>query len=299
MSEDIEDIKEENNGGEALEQQNVAEGTASSGDHDAGGSAESGSVTATPSEYVPSEPEQTGHWYDGLKDVALRSNPNITKHDSVDGLAKAYVEATRKLGQKGIMPLPADATPEQRAAYNAIRRGESIKTPSDYSWGKGKETGSEYSRAMEALFNAGADDYMASSVMDSLARAAVEDELAEEQAAERIYAQETEKLRSEWGENYLVNLKANDILLSRYPEAMRILKSLGCDKMASVQLMLHSLSAAASDGQIHFENARERSLDERIDDITNSDAFKQSWHPDHKKAQQARAALIMELSQRK
>ena len=261
-------------------------------------SAEPAAEPATEPSPAPAA-KPAAQWYDKLGDESLRSNPNITKHKSVEGLAKAYVEATRKLGQKGIMPLPADATPEQRSAYNAMRRGESIKTPSDYSWGKGMDNTTEYNRTMEALFNAGADDYMASSVMDALTRAAVEDDYAEEQAAARIYAQESEKLRSEWGENYLVNLKANDILLSRYPEAMNILKSLGCDKMASVQLMLHSLNAAASDGQIQFEHAREKSLDERIDAITNSDAYKQSWHPDHQKARQQRAALIVELSQRK
>lgn len=256
-------------------------------------------ATETTSAESATNCEPAVKWYDSLDDE-LKTNPNITKHKDVGGLAKAYVESVKKLGQKGFTPLPDNATPEQRAAYNAIRRGEAIKAPEDYSWGKGtSDEGRDIVGSFkQALFNAGADNYTANEVLSALKNYETQESLRQEAHAEKVYAAEAEKLRSEWGENYVVNLKANDILLGKYPEAARVLKTLGVDKIAGVQLMLHHLNTLASDGQIKISEARTKSIDERIDAITNSDAYKYEWHPDHKSARAHRAQLIMELTKR-
>lgn len=257
-------------------------------------------ATETMSAEAATHCEPVAKWYDSLDDE-LKTNPNITKHKDIGGLAKAYVESVKKLGQKGFTPLPDNATAEQRAAYNAIRRGESIKAPEDYSWGKGTadENRDIVVGFKQALFNAGADSYMANEVLSTLKDYETQEALRQEAHAEKVYGAEAEKLRNEWGENYAVNLKANDILLGKYPEAAHVLKALGVDKMAGVQLMLHHLNTLASDGQIKLNEARTKSIDERIDEITNSDAYKHEWHPGHKAARAQRAQLIMELTSKR
>lgn len=240
-------------------------------------------------------PAPASNWYDSLGDD-LKTNPNITKHKDVGGLAKAYVEATKKIGQKGLAPLPSDATAEQRAAYNALRRGESIKAPTDYSWGKDMDDAG-VTALKTALFNAGADDYMASEVLGAIQSADAAEGARQEEYAARYYEGEAEKLRREWGEDYAVNQKANDLLLSKYPEAAKVVKALGVDKVAGFQLMLHHLNSLARDGQIKIEAARDKTLDEQIKAIEDSEAFKQSWHKDHEKAKRERARLIVSMTQ--
>lgn len=256
-----------------------------------GGSAEGADVKAEAS------PQAEAKWYDGIADEELRGNPNITKHKDVAGLAKAYVEATKKLGQKGIAPLPVNATAEQRAAYNAMRRGDAIKSPEDYSWGKGDDDAG-VKALKQSLFNSGADDYMASEILSAIKHA---DDVAgaeQEAYAQKVYSGEAEKLRVEWGENFEVNLRANDILLAKYPDAERVIKGLGIDRMAGFQLMLHHLNSLSADGQIKFEQAREATLDDKIAAITNSDAYKQTWHPGHEEAKRRRADLILEKTRK-
>lgn len=235
--------------------------------------------------------EPAKSWFDDFSDE-IKTNPSITKFKSAEALAKSYLEASKKLGQKGLTPLPKDATPEQRAAYNSIRRGDSIQKPEDYSFAKDSDS-AELVALKKALFDAGADDYMASEVLGKLAQMNESADAEMISNAEQVYSKEAEKLRLEWGEDYEVNIKANDILLSKYPEAERILKGLGADKMSGVALMLHRLNALSSDGEIKISQARNISIDERLAQVCNSDAYKQKWHPDHQKAQDERARLIM------
>lgn len=233
-----------------------------------------------------------GAWYDAL-DEGLRANPAITKHADVNSLASAYAESVRKLSEGGFPKLPANATAEQRSAYNALRRGDDVKSPADYSYAKGEEATNDDLLALKnALFEAGADDYMATQVLSSLQSMNAAEESLFSAEVEKIYAGELDKLREEWGDNFQTNMKATEILLNRYPEAKQILEGCGAQRCASVVLMLHELNAAASDGQIKLEEARTVSLDERLAEIQNSDAYRQAWHPDHQKAVDARMDII-------
>lgn len=242
---------------------------------------------------------ESSHWYDGL-DEDLKTNEAITRHKDAGSLARAYVDAQEKLSRSIPAPLGAGATAEQRAAYNSLRRGESIRAEGDYSWGKGTALENDETTVSlkRALFNAGADDYMASEVLSALKANVDAENAAEESYALGVYAKEAERLRMEWGENFSVNVKANDILLSRYPEAEALVKGLGLDKMAGFQQMLHSLNVAAADGQVVLGRAREATLDEQTEKISSSEAFRNSWHPEHKKAVLERARLIAEASRR-
>lgn len=235
------------------------------------------------------EPVKT--WYDEFSDE-IKTNPSITKFKDAEALAKSYIEASKKLGQKGITPLPKNATPEQRTAYNALRRGDSIQKPEDYTFDKDSDS-AELGALKKALFDAGADDYMATEVLGKLASMNESADAEMIANAERVYSGEAEKLRLEWGENYEINLKANDILLSKFPEAERVLKGLGAERMAGVAMMLHHLNRMSADGEIKLSQAREISIDERLSKITGSDAYKQKWHPDHQKMVDERARLIL------
>ncbi len=260
--------------------------------------------TQTRDDGLPAEPanaESSGgaasknaHWYDSLSEE-IRNNPNITKFKDAESLAKSYIEASKKLGMKGIQPLPDDATREQRAAYNSMRRGEKIKTPEDYSFEKDNQA--EWLKSLKkTLFDAGADDYMATEILSKMKSSEESDDNEMLAVAEKTYQAEAERLRAEWGEDYLVNRKANDILLSKYPEAEKTLRALGADKMFGIQMMLHHLNRLSGDTEIKLSQARSRSFDDRMREIESSEAYKHSWHKDHQAAVSARTDLILEMA---
>lgn len=241
---------------------------------------------------VNAEPAQ---WFDSL-DPELRDNPNVRKFKDVNALAKSYTEAVKKLGQKGAVPLPKDATKEQREAYNAIRRGENIKTPDDYSWGKGTADAEDPSVKIlkQSLFDAGADDYMASEILNTIR--SYDDAEGETTKAnvDKFFANEATRLREAWGEDYATNVKANEILMSKYPEAMNALRVTGADKTFGVQMMLRDLNSKTADAEVRLSNARTVSFSERLAEIESSDAYKTKWHPKHEQAVRERAELITE-----
>ena len=67
------------------------------------------------------QPTQETRWTDTLHDEALRLHPSLTKFEDVPTLAKSYVELESKIGAKGVVLPPENATPaEIRSAMSQI-----------------------------------------------------------------------------------------------------------------------------------------------------------------------------------
>lgn len=241
-------------------------------------------------------------FWDGFSDESLKANPSVRKHRSVEALAKSYVELSKKLGSKGLEPLPKDATPELIEARKTIMRGENIKSSKDYSWKL-----SEYDKAVlgeefdgsvmkEALFNAGFNDEQFGAAMNAFASV----ERGRKEAVKNNIETCDKALREQWGDDYDINMKANEIFMSkRFPAIHKNLSENGAYHIPEVANMIKTMNELTADGEIRIQRATEKSYNEKLDDVVNSDAYKQSWHPLHEAAVNRRTELIMEIARRK
>lgn len=250
---------------------------------------------------------EEGHFWESFSDEGLKGNPNVTKHKSVEALAKSYVELSRKLGSKGLAPLPEDATEEQREARKTLRRGENIKSPSDYSFRVSEEDSQAFNSGSmktafnpeavsSALYDAGLDDEAHSAAMREICAlersrlAMVEKELAEGE----------QKMRDEWDEDYEVNMKANELFMARrFPEVHETLVATGMYRVPAIARMLKAMNEMTQDGEIRIQRAAEKSFDEQLSALTNSEAYRNAWHPDHDKAVARRTDLIQQMAHRR
>jgi len=239
-------------------------------------------------------------WRDGLSDESLKANKSLAKFNDVESLAKSYLELSKKLGSKGLMPLPKNATAEQVAARRALKRGEGINSIDDYQWRPDAELAGGLNQLKQtydstplanALFEAGADADTFKSVMDAMGRA----EIAKQRKMDSDLAKCEELLRDEWNEDYDVNAKAVEMFVSkRFPEVHQTCKQFGLYKAPAVAKMFLKMNEMTSDGEIRIQKAASKSFDERLKAIEKSEAYRNEWHPDHKKARSAWADLIME-----
>ena len=243
----------------------------------------------------------TESWIDGLADEGLRGNPNIKKFGSVDALAKGYVEAVKMLGKKGFEPLPKDATPEMAEARRAIRRGENIKTTDDYSWKMSEEDknflypGQSEKGLADALFKSGADDQQFGEVMDAWVESVREQAVARASALQKC----DEQLRDEWNEDYDVNMKANELFVSRrFPEVHEELVRMGGYHVPAIAKMFKQLSELAADGEIRVQKAAAMTFDEELKKIEESDAYRNPWSNGHNEAVNRRTDIIMKMAQK-
>lgn len=240
-------------------------------------------------------------WTDALKDEALKDSRSLAKFNDVDGLAKSYIELSRKLGSRGLMPLPEGATAEQIAAHRALKRGENIREPSNYSFHAteaDRQFAPDVDNFSNLLFNAGCDDETHTAIMGSVLQQAraVNQKVADESKV--AIAQAEEEMRTEWGEQYAVNRKAVDLFMNKFPEVKNIFDESGLIHVPEIQRMIFKLNQLTADGEIRFQQAVDKSYDERLKDIENSPDFKNEWSEGHKAAKRAWVDLLMKRTAR-
>ena len=81
-----------------------------------------------------SEPTLTG--YESMVqslDPTLGSNPNITRHENFDSMAKEYVNLVSKIGEKGLIPPKEGDALDRNRFYSELGRPES---PAEYQFGE-------------------------------------------------------------------------------------------------------------------------------------------------------------------
>lgn len=245
-----------------------------------------------------------GNFWDSFTDEGLRNNPSVRKHANAEALAKSYVELSRKLGQRGDIPLPKDATPEQVEARRALRRGENIKSVEDYTWKLSAadardmlpDADKAFDGIAKSLYEAGLDDETFAAAMKGLTANAK----AQKAEIEASYAKSEAELRDEWNEDYDINMRANKMFVSKnFPEVHSFLEKTGLYTDKNVAKMFRRINEMTADGQIRVERATEKSFEDKMAELTKSDAYRQSWHPDHDKAVAARTRMIMEMAERR
>lgn len=235
-------------------------------------------------------------WRDALTDETLKGNKSLAKFNDVESLAKSYLELSRKLGSKGMLPLPKNATAEQVAARRALKRGDGVNSVEDYGWKPDAALAAQLpdfnaSDLGQALFEAGADADTYGAVMNAAYKA----EVARRQRVAAALATNEEALRDEWNEDYDVNRKAVEMFVSkRFPDVHKVLKDNGGYRIPAVSKMFLKLNELSADGEVRIQKAAAKSFDERLKSIENSEAYKNEWHPEHKRARSAWADLIME-----
>lgn len=243
----------------------------------------------------------TQNWFDGISDESLRSNPNVTKHASVEALAKSYIELSKKLGAKGLAPLPEDATPEIIEARKVLKRGENIKSANDYSRklsnSESEEIGEDYAKNLsQMLFNAGCDDETHTSVMNAFVnseRERIANTQKEIQNCENL-------LRDEWNEDFDVQMKANEIFVSKhFPEVHEQLLKNGGYKVPAIAKMFKQLNEMTKDGEVMIQKAAAQNFDEQLKEIESSKAYQNPWDSMHKEAVNRRTDIIMKMAEKR
>lgn len=250
-------------------------------------------------EAAPAEQAPAPLWYDSIQDETLRENQNITKYKSLDELARGHIELARKLGERGSLPtLPDNPSEEQKLAYNALRRGDKIKSPDDYSYDKGS-TAPDVVHLKQAAFDAGLDDYQATQFFQRWDKAYEGYDEAIKAERSEYYKQEDTKLRMSWQQNYQVNAKAIDLFLQRrFPEAARVLQEKGIRGIAAVEEMLLACNRhMVGDEQITWGEAKKESVNDELKRLQNSEAYKNEFHKDHNKALLQQAKLYQRMTQ--
>lgn len=248
------------------------------------------------------ENKNASNWFDGISDESLRSNPNVTKHASVEALAKSYVELSKKLGAKGLAPLPEDATPEVIEARKVLKRGENIKSANDYSRKLSNDEseeigGVDYAKNIsQMLFDAGCDDETHTAVMNAFVNSE-----RERVANTRKEIENCENLlKDEWNEDFDVQMKANEIFVSKhFPEVHEQLLKNGGYKVPAIAKMFKQLNEMTKDGEVRIQKAAAQNFDEQLKEIESSKAYQNPWDEGHKAAVSRRTDIIMKMAEKR
>lgn len=177
------------------------DGGSAGGSKDGGGAAAGGSGSA-----LNGGTGQAANWRDSLPDD-LKNDPTLSKFSDVQNLSKAYIEAQKAIGKKGIIKPSAGDTPE---AWKAFREALGVPAADKYELGKieGVEFPAEslaFAKKLGADIGVLPEDM--TKILQNYGKFEVE-QRAKVAAAET--AAQTEKLnglKKEWGEAFTDNVK--------------------------------------------------------------------------------------------
>lgn len=197
--------------------------------------------------------------------------------------------------------MPEDATPEVIEARKAIKRGAKIKSFDDYSRKLSDEEKAEFGGAFDAdgiskaLFDAGCDDETHSAVMEQFIGA---EKAKREQFAKEMIACDN-LLKDEWNEDFDIQMKANEIFVSKnFPDVHELLVKNGGYHAPALAKMFKRMGELSRDGEVRIQKAAAMTFDEELKKIEESDAYRNPWSNGHTEAVNRRTDIIMKMAQK-
>lgn len=158
-------------------------------------------------------------WWEGFKDEALRTSPNVTRYSSPEEAAKALDVATKRLGVPAERLLKIPEKPDDAEGWAAVHKalgrpddvaGYGVELPADLP----PETKPVVEGLLSDLHKAGATTPVVKSVIDALNKATAASDEARTKAREAETATVTDTLKEAWGAKYEVYKKGIGTLLN-------------------------------------------------------------------------------------
>lgn len=187
----------------------------------------------------PTGGQESAHWADALpadlvfEDKPLRDHPKIREFKSIPDLAKSYVGQLGLLGKKtlGLAPLPADATDEQRKAWDTeYRKTVGVpEAPEKYAYTKEVPEGYNLDNPAMGEFKATAHSLgltpgQFDGLVDHIFSLDAKGREAAAAAAKKAAEEGETTLKAEWGDKFDANKLANERVLSMFGEDAFITK---------------------------------------------------------------------------
>lgn len=196
--------------------------------------------TAPNAEAAAAKPaETTTSWRDSLPED-IKANPTLSKFETVEGMAKSYVNLERMLGGEKV-PIPKDG--DQEAWDRFYKAGGRPDAPEQYGFKapeklpEGVQYSAELDKQLAGIFHKqGLNSKQAAGVREELmgivskgALESLEKVKADQQANEAAIQKAEETLKSEWGSAYEARMRVAGAAIREHlrPEFIALLEESG------------------------------------------------------------------------
>jgi hypothetical protein len=235
-------------------------------------------------EATTTEETTTEAWQSTVEWGDYTPSDKINEFKSVSDLAKSYDEIRKDNSSK--IRIPGEkATDEERAAFQSTLKEHLGLTPPEsadkYSWKPDEDMADYFSEdEMQKYFDAGLDDKTVSMIMDDRVASIKAAAEAIQNAQAEMAAATKEELGQAWGDDYDARIKDVNAFIAKHPEAENALKAMGlANNKAIIELIddaARSTREGRPEGQMSSQDAGKE-----IEQIKQSDAWKNVRHPDH------------------
>ncbi len=221
----------------------------------------------------------------------LRGNSELRKFKDSNEALKAYVNATKLIGRRGLQ-MPADVNDEAAMnAYFAARRGNienaeaySTKYNSEDLRGLDEDT---FKTVSEFLFKRGFSDLEHGTTMELIA--AIREHEAERWEAQNKanISEAVRTLKDAWGSNYESNVAKVQNFMGKFPKVAATLAQYGLENNADMFMMLLEASKGFSEAKAPQGDEIESTpteLNKRIEKLMSSKAFTDANSAGHSEA---------------
>lgn len=259
----------------------------------------------------PDKPQGEATWRDSLPDD-IKASPSLSKFETLEGLAKSYVNLERTLGSEKI-PVPKEGDEEGlKRAYKALGWPEK---PDEYGFKapeqapEGLNYDPELDQQLAGIFHkhglskAQANAVRQSLIDDILAKGALDSVEAGKQAeAQRLQAIQAgeQALKAEWGQAYEQRGKIAGVAINKFlsPETVAALDAAGLANNPTIVKDMYNLGVKlAGEKELigeGLETASPADLDAQIADFRSKHgaALFDRSHPEHRQRTKELTALF-------
>ena len=263
-----------------------------SGAIDSGGSmlsAEQPAITSNPMEFNPT----------GLPD-GLGEEPSLQTFDSVDKLAKSYVNLVKKMGvpAEQLLRLPGEGEPMDDV-YNALGRPEDHN---DYQLGDFQPEQTENFR--QFAHQLGLNNQQAETIYQAYQQDIAERDQASQQQFEQFEVDNLSTLQQEWGDEFNHNLEMARRAFMNFatPEAVKVIEETGMGNhpellkvFARIGEVLAEDSVLPGSNNAVLGGMNPANAQEEINSLLNDKDFRQSYMDTYDPNHQAAVAKMTKL----
>ena len=263
-----------------------------SGAIDSGGSmlsAEQPAITSSPMEFNPT----------GLPD-GLGEEPSLQTFDSVDKLAKSYVNLVKKMGvpAEQLLRLPGEGEPMDDV-YNALGRPEDHN---GYTLGDHEPEQTENYR--QFAHQLGLNNQQAETIFQAYQQDIAEREEASQQQFEQFEVDNLSTLQQEWGDEFNHNLEMARRAFMNFatPEAVKVIEETGMGNhpellkvFARIGEVLAEDSVLPGSNNAVLGGMNPANAQEEINSLLNDKDFRQSYMDTYDPNHQAAVAKMTKL----